>query len=529
MSEDERPQDPPPGDGEAPEPTPPDPADWEPLTARLRRRGQLPEREAGAETSGIWQAALSAAKTVTVTGVPGSFRVEETPAGYSVTVTGGPATGVAERPPTVPDPFQDGRAPLQASLVTMSLMDAIHHGASRRDWDDGQGQTVPTHVTRVGKGGGAIYVSLRGADGAAVPPQDAIPFLWQKVDALGDLASDALCVCLALAEERERLGHHPAEPFWVTADRILDGRHVKRIARSGEPGNWTHGHRREDRLLAGQALGQLHDLWLQADVRLSREGSRQSKRLQVNSRALAITDLTSQQGIDGGAVFLSARVVFGEWASAYWEHGLRQTAILSRMALEYDPYRQQVEKRLAKYLAFQFKVDAKHGRPRLPCVVETLLRQADLEPDPGRPQRVLARLEKALNRLHADGVIARWDYADAEAIHGLPARGWLDRWLRQSVLITLPDDLYAHYQRGRLGPQPRPPRPAASAGEGPGRGAPGCMRPRRLLRHRGWTATPSWLDCYAIVAERNLVGGLSGVSEDSWGRAGPTGPPRATR
>jgi hypothetical protein len=80
--------------------------------------------------------------------------------------------------------------------------------------------------------------------------------------------------------------------------------------------------------------------------------------------------------------------------------------------------------------------------------VATLMENVDLEPDRANPQRTKARLEKALGRLKADGVIAGWGYAVSE---NLPARGWFPTWAEMTVWIAPPQEISAHYAQLRGG------------------------------------------------------------------------------
>ena len=174
--------------------------------------------------------------------------------------------------------------------------------------------------------------------------------LWRSVRQLDDLTADALLVCLA---HWATTGVEPDAPVWITADAILDARGIQRMHRRDDPAGWQHGHRREDRLAAGRALAQLDSLWLEiVDVGVvPGKGDRQPRRIRTESRALAILDRVSERDPDSGEVFLAARIVPGEWARMLWETGLRQTGLLARQALAYDPYRERPERWLARYLA----------------------------------------------------------------------------------------------------------------------------------------------------------------------------------
>jgi hypothetical protein len=293
------------------------------------------------------------------------------------------------------------------------------------------------------------------------------------VRALDDLTSDALCVCLARLEQE---GRSPHDRVWVTVDAILDARGVKRIQKAGEPGNWQHGHRAQDRAGVGRALAQLGDLWIKlVEVQAIPErprgrGRPRATALTLESRVLVVTDRQLQRHLDGGQSLVAARVAFGEWAAAYWELGLRQVATLTRRALGYDPYRQFAEKRLAKYLAFQFRFDAKNRRPRLRRGIDHLLTESGITADARNPERTRRRLEQALTRLRDDGLIGGWGYCID--IGGLPPRRWLGAWQESEVWIEPPAEPAAptapaealDEPDGRRAGLPSPETPSAGAG-----------------------------------------------------------------
>ena len=69
----------------------------------------------------------------------------------------------------------------------------------------------------------------------------------------------------------------------------------------------------------------------------------------MESKALAILDVSIEPDFDDHPAFLAARVMPGQWAQAYWDMGVRQTGLIAQRALQYDPYRERVEKRLRRY------------------------------------------------------------------------------------------------------------------------------------------------------------------------------------
>jgi DNA-binding XRE family transcriptional regulator len=117
----------------------------------------------------------------------------------------------------------------------------------------------------------------------------------------------------------------------------------------------------------------------------------------------------------------------------------RQVALLSRKALEYDPYRQPYEKRLTRYLAWQWRNRQRRGAYLQPFNVNTLLAAVKKPVEPKHPGRTLQRLEKALETLYDDGVIAGWQYVDFEK-----------PWQERKVLIEPPQEIMDHYTKIRL-------------------------------------------------------------------------------
>ncbi len=348
---------------------------------------------------------------------------------------------IQARPLPVNSVFHDGVAKVPVNHAVWALQNAIRDAILGVGWSSSAGGAALEHVTRTNKGRGRVTVSVRERQHGVSDP-DKVSELWDKVRSLDDLTADALLVCLAhwAAAQTESM-----PPVWISADAVLDARGIQRIRRRGEPATWQHGHRREDRLAAGRALAQLDNLWLEiVDVEVvSSAGGRVPHRLRGESRAIAILDRVVERDADGHEVFLGARVVPGEWARSLWDSGLRQTGILARQALAYDPYRSRPERWLARYFALAFRWNARRRTPLLRLRVATLLTNAALVPDSARPQRCRDRLERALDRLRTDEVIGDWRY---EIDPGeLPARHWLGEWREMVVQIDPPEIVRRRY------------------------------------------------------------------------------------
>ena len=355
-----------------------------------------------------------------------------------------------ERPETDTEVFRDGLASMPSYHVLLGVLEAIHAGQAGQGWTDNDWQTVPMRPVYDGKG--SAYLSVRGPDGDRRPATAVIRSLWAKVRELDDLTSDVLLYCLCCWATRTS---SPGEFVWVSADRVLDERGVQRKRYRSEGLRWQHGHRRDDRLAVWQALVRLKDLWIEmldVEVLPARRG-RKAQFVRVESPLLLTDARMTQHDLENDESFLAAQVAPGRWARELWEVLGPQTGLLARKALEYDPYRERPEKRLAKYLAFHVRRNAQWHLEEFHLRVSTLLEAVGdaIPADPSRPGRTKDRLDKALDRLAADLVIGRWAYVD---VPDLPARGWLDQWLSWRVVISPTDNVIAHYSAMKL-PKPR--------------------------------------------------------------------------
>jgi hypothetical protein len=232
----------------------------------------------------------------------------------------------------------------------------------------------------------------------------------------------------------------------------LDARGIKRKQYDDEPGNWQHGHRREDRLAVGRALYHLKRLSIELAGIDPTPRKRGREVISVHrSDVLEMPETREEHDAEGRQVLVWAKVRLGPWARAL---GIHQTGLLAQRVLAYDPYRETIEKRLGKYLVLHFRINARQGAEPLRRHVSTLLEAVDLDVDKANPQRTRDRLEKALKKLQADNIICGWRYAPEP---NLPARGWVPTWERTTVELVPPAVVLDQY--GKLSS----PRPALAA------------------------------------------------------------------
>lgn len=173
---------------------------------------------------------------------------------------------------------------------------------------------------------------------------------------------------------------------------------------------------------------------------------RRSTRRGIESRVIVVSARAGQINPDGslepdcyrgrlGPLF--AESIFGTW---------RQMALVSVKALGYDPYRRLPEKRLTRYLSWQWRIRNGTGNYLQPYEVSTLLKAADMTISKSDPARTKDRLEKALETLAGDGVVSAWQYGEGwdEEIVGTP--GWAQRWADWRVIVEPPQEIIDHYK-----------------------------------------------------------------------------------
>ncbi len=340
--------------------------------------------------------------------------------------------------PLTPSPFRQGIASIPSCLAVQGVLAALHHAQS-----PGAGWFLAETRRpsfRYRKHGGTITTSIRLSKSDATPGEP-IPAPWSVVTSLGDLDGDVLLIVLAHA-----LNAPDAErATWITADAILDARGLRRKTAWGDAPHYGGGHRREDRLRVGASMAHLDHLWLHLqDVEMVtlRPGARPRRtRHTHDGKLLHISEHLVQDG-----VAVAWRYRPGSWLAPFLKRPNRQTALLQQQALRYDPYRRRWEKRLARYVTFHFRMDA---RRRAPLVrrIGPLLDELGLTVDHRHPERTRARFEAALGRLAQDGVIGSYRYPDEaqDRLAALPARQWVDRWRAMTVVVTAPPAIAAHY------------------------------------------------------------------------------------
>jgi hypothetical protein len=237
--------------------------------------------------------------------------------------------------------------------------------------------------------------------------------MWRQRGELADLDADTLDALSALWLYQARDANAAAV---ANVDDLLRLRGLSRhLGGQGRRG----GYRARQRTQMLQSLTHIQNLWLTMATLETYDGEstptkpRQRKPTTrvIQSRAFVITDLLGQLRLDG---FVDVeKFIFrpGEVFAHFLSGPGRQTALLSAKALAYDPYRQTWEKRLTRYLSWQWRCAAHAGDYLQPFAVTTLLTAVGHPVNLRRLTWQRTRLEKALDTIQHDGVMAAWQYA----------------------------------------------------------------------------------------------------------------------
>lgn len=359
-------------------------------------------------------------------------------------------------PPAIPTAAGGHYVTHALNPATYAIGRAVSDGREQRDWHDYGGTTVPYHVTKYKAG--EIRISKRDESGEIAVSEAVRESLFDQLRSYGPLTRNVFGSLIVIASARSAPF---ALPLWVSPEDCLDVMGRVPITKPGEPASWSHGHRTEDKLEVCRALLDLSDLHIElVDVEVpGRRGK--TDLLNRRGRVLVVTDAEERRPKEAGDIVTSGqriRVVFGAWVDEFGENGLKQFGLISQKAISYTaPY--EAEGGLAWYLAFHFGYDRSGAARPLRRKVGTLLEESGLVQNTRYPHKTRSRLEGALNRLAADGVLGRWKYTtDVDA--ALPAKNWARDWHEMTVALTPPqvvDDGYAALrQKGGKGARQLP-------------------------------------------------------------------------
>lgn len=265
--------------------------------------------------------------------------------------------------------------------------------------------------------------------------------MWEKVKELqkqGDLAADIFDTVIAKWLKEAKSYN---DIIAISIDDFLEMRGLKKkTSGHGRRGGYTEKQRAE----IAKHIEILERTWIEVnEMKVYTKDSKKPKREVTRGRPLIIEGDRAQKDITGEARpfmwILKPGIMFAKYL--FSPYG-RQTALLSQKALEYDPYREFREKRLARYFAWIWRISSQKTMEGIS--VEPLLEVTGDIDNLKRPGRVKEKLEKAFNKLEEDGVITSWEYESLNE-SGVGKKNWAKKWLETKIIVEPPQKIFEQY------------------------------------------------------------------------------------
>ncbi|MFK7827901.1 MAG: helix-turn-helix domain-containing protein [Oligoflexales bacterium] len=266
---------------------------------------------------------------------------------------------------------------------------------------------------------------------------------WQErvakyVLSLGDITADILdLVCIQWLKSDPR---NFDEFIEMKASDFLQLRGLKqRSARGG-----GSGYRTRQKKEVEEQIAILRNFWIQVGENSQLPGERQRF-----FRSTAI-NTSSEVGIETeeGEEFIYAwRIRPGDVFMPTLLGDGRTLAPLTEKALQFDPYRRKLEKRLTRYLTWIWRIRHSKGHETQAISIQTLLERTKTEVPTRNSLRIKERLEEALDTLKSNKICENWAYDEETDYDILEKRGWVSKWLTWKVFIDPPLEVIEYFSQ----------------------------------------------------------------------------------
>jgi len=348
-----------------------------------------------------------------------------------------------------PASAQCSELPQYVELANSHLYHCTRNVIARGDFSRTGGERWPT--------GHIVCDSLRADVQVKPDPATVEPYLagedligWQEkaADIALEMDDETADVLDYITYEVVNQAKNAEQDVTFSADQFYKLRGIqKQKAGDGHRGGYKTEYRKD----FAREVEKLGNTWIRvAEMEViepdAKGKRRRSKKRGLESRAIVVSARAGQINLGGriepdsyrgrlGQLFAAS--VFGVW---------RQTAIVSTKALAYDPYRQLPEKRLTRYLSWQWRIRQGSGNYLQPYKVATLLDTAGLNISKKNPIQTKERLEKALETLVTDGIVSGWQYDKGWDENIIGKRGWAAQWQDWRVIVEPPQEILDHYK-----------------------------------------------------------------------------------
>ncbi len=366
------------------------------------------------------------------------------------TILSNAETAVSKQIPAIPYVVSSGTL-VPSALPVQAILEACSNAVEgAKDWRESKGGKIMyEHRTQAG----STWVEMRPGENEAEPDDMTIQTLWQQVRNLSDLDAD---VFLAIMAQSVAGDADPKGFVWITAQHILNYRAiVPRIQRDEKTGKKRQaGHRQEDIAEIAACVERLSNMWLRVKqwVLEPNAGKKKGTKRTAFSRAcrpILVAETIYQHELGGDddretSVAVAWKLSPGTWIEPFLTAPNRHMAWIMQRTLQYDPYHEKWEKRLARYFTFHLRMNASHAGKVLKRNIGDLIKELSLPVDERHPERTKQRLNQAMDNLVSDSIISAWEHHQDNA--KLPPRKWLDQWLGWDILVHAASSTNERYQ-----------------------------------------------------------------------------------
>jgi hypothetical protein len=360
-------------------------------------------------------------------------------------------------------PIRDGRISIPASKVYASIREVISN-THPNGFQPDPAYHWPTCFINDENARGFVQFKPLLTDGVSFLSQEVLSEqqarMWAQVSQMDDANADVYDALMAIWLYQAGQAGSPDHTARGTVEMILAMRGVKRKLSGNKRRGGFSQSQIEDVLMR---LSHLQNVWVDfGDVPIFEQadgkGRRAKKRIGIQSRALAITDAAGQRKLDGTVEATTFLFCPGKLLARYLFDAGYTTALLSIRALNYNSRTQKWEKRVTRYLAWQWRVRAYQGDYMQPFSVKTMLENGCRETyNRRRAAWQHERFERMLDTIcdphdpyrPADG----WQY-DPTSLQD--TAGASRQWIEWRVLIEPPSAIRAHYQTIQKGDKSLP-------------------------------------------------------------------------
>jgi len=319
--------------------------------------------------------------------------------------------------------FIEGMTQMPTSQPVATVVKSIHDASEgAKSWREKRGILSFTEAVNDGKSDISVVIKN----------QEPAERLLDILERLDDLAVD---VYIAAITHWLHNAKAATEAVWIHVDQILQYRGIKPRIQHG----YTAGYREEERTAIAERFELLDRMYLYLQ-RLTVYSPKKRREITVESKVLGITD----RMVENEKV-IAVKVWPGEYGKLLYGSDTRQTGLMFQKIIEYDYYHQSWEKRIALYLTFQWAIRKAHGTLNQPFRISTILQNIHKGLNVRYPKKTLAKFEKALNTLNADGLIQDWRY-DAPDKLDTDKRDWILDWCNQTITVVVPQIIEVRYR-----------------------------------------------------------------------------------